>query len=185
MTHSELPELRDDDGDLIYNASSGSTGYQELVAQYRRDRVIGKARASLQRTQKLAGSLEALRDKADYPDDEGPASVDVGDRVDAWWGERPRGWYAATVTSVDVDTSTCKLRYDDGADASRPFKLIRKRVPAPDVEFAAGDRVHADWKGFGKYSRATVKLRRRDGAYDLDFDDGYSEPGVHADRVWP
>ena len=32
-----------------------------------------------------------------------------------------------------------------------------------------------------------LKARRtpRRGAYDLDFDDGYSEPGVHADRVWP
>ena len=185
MTHSELPELRDDDGDLIYNAST-STGFEELLAQYRRDEGAGRARASLQRNQKLAESLEAMyARKADYPDGAGPASVIAGDRVDAYYDKKPdEGWYAATVTSVDADASTCAVHYDDGNDASRPLLLIRKRVRAPDVEFAAGDRVHADWKGNGKYSGATVKRPRR-GAYDLDFDDGYSEPGVHADRVWP
>ena len=183
MAPVEVPELRDDDGDLIYDAST-STGFQKLLNQYSTDEGAGMARASLQRTQKdLAGSLEAM-----YPreaDGAAPASVVVGDRVDAYYDKKPdEGWYAATVTSVDADASTCAVHYDDGDDASRPLQLIRKRVRAPDVEFAAGDRVHADWKGNGKYSGATVKRPRR-GAYDLEFDDGYSEPSVHADRVWP
>lgn len=180
----KVPALLDDDGELIYNAST-SPGFQELWDQYRADEGDGMARASLQRNQKLAGSLEAYRDKADYSDDEGPASVVPGDRVDAFWDRRPdRGWYAATVISVDADTSTCTVRYDDRVDASRPFRLIRERVPAPDVVFAAGDRVHSDFEGCGKYSGATV-VRRRRGAYDLEFDNGWTEPGVHADRVWP
>ena len=70
-------------------------------------------------------------------------------------------------------------------DASRPFRLIRERVPAPDVVFAAGDHVHADREGHGKYYGATVRARRDDGTYDLNFDNGDSEDGVHADRVWP
>ena len=159
---------------------------KEALARQRLEAAAGALELVLE---EIAGgvteSLEAYRDKADYSDDEGPASVDVGDRVDAFWDRRPdRGWYAATVTSVGA-ARTCTVHYDDGDDASLPFRLIRKRVRAPDVEFAAGDRVHADWKGNGKYSGATVKRRLRGGAYDLDFDDGYSEPGVHADRVWP
>ena len=55
----EVPELRDDDGVLIYDASS-STGFQPLWDQYRADVGAGKARSTLQKTQKLAGSLEAM-----------------------------------------------------------------------------------------------------------------------------
>ena len=187
----EVPELRDDDGVLIYNAST-STGFDELRDQYRTDLAAGRARASLQKTQKkLAGSLEAMYPRdAEYSDGAGLASVDVGHRVDALYEDgrrRSKVWCAATVVSFDATTFT--VHYDDGDDATLSFQMIRKRVPAPDVEFAAGDHVHADWKGHGTYYGATVRARRDDCTYNLEYDivDGNIdyEEGVHADRVWP
>ena len=149
------------------------------------------ARASLQKTQKrLFGSLEAMYPRDAEPSDgAGLASVVVGDRVDALYedGRRSKVWCAATVVSFDATTFT--VHFDDGDDATLSFEMIRKRVPAPDVEFAAGDHVHADWKGHGKYYGATVRARRGDGTYYLEYDivDGNIdfEDGVHADRVWP
>ena len=42
-------------------------------------------------------------------------------------------WHDCKILSVSRDARTCTVRYDDRVDASRPFRLIRKRVPAPDV----------------------------------------------------
>ena len=59
MTTRDVPLLYDDDRKLIYNPSS-SKGFQELLEQYRKDEGIGEARASLQKNQKLTGSLRAM-----------------------------------------------------------------------------------------------------------------------------
>ena len=59
MTTRDVPLLYDDDRKLIYDPSS-SKGFQELLAQYRKDEGSGKAHAKLQKNQKNAGSLEAM-----------------------------------------------------------------------------------------------------------------------------
>ena len=58
-TTRDVPLLYDDDNKLIYDPSS-SNGFQELLAQFGKDRGTGKAHSKFQKTQKLAGSLEAM-----------------------------------------------------------------------------------------------------------------------------
>ena len=46
-----------------------------------------------------------------------------------------------------------------------------------------GDKIEADYRGKGKYYPGKISRLRLNGEYDIDYDDGSSEPNVPPNRI--
>ena len=100
------------------------------------------------------GVPRGLPSQGRHSDDE-MASVDVGDRVDAFWDRPDRGWYAATVTTVDADAGIASVRYDDRCTAAPVPRSERPRRP-----MSCSPPYTASFRLACKYSRRSCASRR-------------------------
>jgi len=85
------------------------------------------------------------------------------------------------------DLSVLQLSALDTSAASRrsgPATLHEYCTqPAEDDDPDEGDRVMADWKGYGTLYPGTVEDENRNGTYDIMYDDGWEETRVKERRV--
>ncbi|KAG5192664.1 hypothetical protein JKP88DRAFT_173091 [Tribonema minus] len=136
--------------------------------------------------------------RADSLDDNGgaraaaaAAALREGDKVEARYKGRAR-YFSGKIRCVNRD-GTYDVDYDDGEkELSVAADLIRSLEPPPStaaarspraaaaVDFRAGDKIEARYRGRERYFKGEVRRVNRDGTYDIDYDDGEKELGVAA-----
>ena len=107
--------------------------------------------------------------------------IEEGDKVEADYKGKGR-YYPGKITR-DRRDGTYDIDYDDGEKETRvDEKLIRPLGGSPKKSSAGkleeGDKVEADYKGKGRYYPGKITRDRRDGSYDIDYDDGEKETRV-------
>ena len=86
-----------------------------------------------------------------------------------------------TITECNSD-GTYSIKLDSGELKERiPPSLLKKEVVAKDLSL--GQKIVANWKGYGKEYPGKIALVNDDGSYDIDYDDGDKEKNVGADRI--
>lgn len=135
-----------------------------------------------------------MEDDSDADDaDEGSAlSYNIGDQVSANYCGIG-SWYSGTVTGSARSGRgvSYSITYDDGdREPDVPPSRIRRRVleGATGVpQFAEGDTVEANWAQSGTWYPGTVAavVMSQDGthSYNISYDDGDSESGVHPRNI--
>ena len=121
-------------------------------------------------------------------------TLEKGMRVEARYKGRGR-YYPGKLTLVRRDGS-CDIDYDDGEreqmvdpslikviDAYRLSSPGRERSPPGNAGLREGVRVEAKYKGRGRYYPGVIARVRRDGSYDIDYDDGEKEQMVDPSLV--
>ena len=76
-------------------------------------------------------------------------------------------WYVGFISS-DRDDGTFNVEYDD-VEIFKEYKVPSSRLRM--LVFKEGDRVHANFKGKGKWSPGMVTCDREDGTYNVEYDD--------------
>lgn len=177
----------------------GSRWFKAEVARANRDGtfhllyVDGDEEKSVPKSlmRKLGRVSDALqeRSKADRPGDLGGGRggdvYRIGEDIEA----RFRGghkWYVGVVRATNRDGSY-DIRYSDG-DTEREIdpSLMRRRggastaslASSADDDFLEGDNVEARRGGRSRWLRARVHRKRRDGTYDVRYEDDREERSV-------
>ena len=98
-------------------------------------------------------------------------------------------WYKATVKYIHED-NFIDVEYDDG---ERDFELhpecvkaIRPKNPVEvsnNVALRDGDKVEGNYRGKGKWYAGKITRDRRDGTFDISYDDGESESRVEESMI--
>ena len=103
-----------------------------------------------------------------------------GDEVEADYRGKGK-YYPARVARVHRD-GTVDVKYDDGdREAGVPPRRCRKRGGGGGAgALREGDEVEADYRGRGKFYAGKITRDRRDGTYDVRYDDGDAETRVAA-----
>ena len=110
--------------------------------------------------------------------------LEAGDKVDANFRGRGK-YYPGTVSRVRLN-DTYDVDYDDGEREMRVTPdLIRPRGGGLSATRREGDKVEANYRGKGKWYPGNISRDRRDGTYDVDYDDGEKETRVGADFIRP
>jgi PUB domain/Agenet domain len=131
-----------------------------------------------------------------------------GDKIEARYKGRSR-YYSGTIKRANRD-GTYDINYDDGerelsvdAELIRSLETAVRSSPnrgtartdsiddntnnigssAKAVDFIAGDKIEARYKGRERYYSGTVRRANRDGTYDIDYDDGEKELSVAAKLI--
>ena len=114
-----------------------------------------------------------------------------GDAVEANY--RGRGKYYTGKIRQDRGDGTYDIDYDDGERETRVRENLiapaRSSSSKPDngryisTSYCEGDRVEVNFRGRGKYHPGRIKSDNRDGTFDVDYDDGDKERGVHGDLI--
>ncbi len=108
-----------------------------------------------------------------------------GDKIEADY--RGRGKFYPGKISRDRGDDTYDIDYDDGERETRVSKRqIRKkdrsrsrsRSPRGGGRLREGDKVEADYRGRGRFYPGKIDRDRRDGTYDIAYDDGERETRV-------
>ena len=106
-----------------------------------------------------------------------------GDKIEADY--RGRGKFYPGKISRDRGDDTYDIDYDDGERETRVSKrLIRKkdrsrsRSPRGGGRLREGDKIEARYRGREKYYPGKIDRDRRDGTYDIAYDDGERETRV-------
>jgi cytidine deaminase len=145
---------------------------------------------------RLIGSTSSSKKAADSSV---VAQLREGDKVEARYKGRAR-YFPGVVKRVNRDGSY-DINYDDGErELGVDAELVRSLEPAvrspsrsaartdsfddsakaAAVDFRAGDKIEARYKGRERYYSGTIKRANRDGSYDVDYDDGEKELSVEA-----
>lgn len=121
-----------------------------------------------------------------------PESYRQGDKVEANFKGKGR-WFKGKIDKINRD-GTYDIRYDDGdSEMGVAVKCIRRiggnerttsaTKSAAAESFAVGDEVEANFKGKGKWFKGKIRFARRDGTFDIRYNDGDTEDGVAATNI--
>ena len=91
---------------------------------------------------------------------------------------RGKGKYYPGRIVRDRRDGTYDIDYDDGEKETRvDEKLIRPLGGSPKkaAKLEEGDKVEANYRGKGKWFKGKIARDRRDGTFDIDYDDGEKE----------
>ncbi len=116
-----------------------------------------------------------------------------GDRVEARYRGRGTKFYKGKISRVNSD-DTFDIAYDDGEkEIGIAVEHVRSLDPknSSDIDggggnaaaLSEGDKVEADFRGRGRYYPGRITRARRDGTYDIDYDNGESERMVEPSLV--
>jgi Ca2+-binding EF-hand superfamily protein len=123
-------------------------------------------------------------------DSEDEAELREGTRVEAKFKGGSK-WFKGEITRVRSGGSY-DIRYEDGDEEQRvPKEKIRilggkkedKAARPEHDELHVGARVEARYKGGSKWFKGKITRDRKDGTYDVEYDDGDSEKNVKGESI--
>eukprot|EP01042_Synura_sphagnicola_P000182 gene182-183_t len=120
---------------------------------------------------------------------EAATRLQVGDKVEADYRQKGK-YYPGKICRIRAN-GNCDIDYDDGEKEvgvePAHIRVLGKSVDGPSARssnlFREGDKVEGNYKGKGKYYSGRISRVRRDGTYDIDYDDGEKETGVSGDLI--
>jgi allantoicase len=110
------------------------------------------------------------------------ARIEEGSRVEGNYRGKGK-WYKGTVTR-DRGDHTFDVNYDDGESETRVDELLLRLMGGSSSmgntsnRIEEGSKIEGNYRGKGKWYTGKVTRDRRDGTFDVAYDDGESETRV-------
>merc|ERR550514_2098560 len=108
----------------------------------------------------------------------GAGTLKAGDKVEANF--KGKGRYYPGIIGRDRGDGSYDIDYDDG---EREMRVPEDLIKPLRGKLGEGDKVEARYKGKSRYYPGRISRDRRDGTYDIDYDDGEKEIRVSEDLI--
>uniref|UniRef100_A0A7S2LLK1 Tudor domain-containing protein n=1 Tax=Leptocylindrus danicus TaxID=163516 RepID=A0A7S2LLK1_9STRA len=127
---------------------------------------------------------------------ESMSPFDRGDVVEAKFRGRGSRWYKGKISNLKAN-GTFDVDYDDGdhdsglhADSIRLIVKAQRKRPTQEhetskrnVKLAIGTKVEARYRGKSMFYPGKISRARLNGTFDVDYDDGSKEMGIHREMI--